>query len=399
MRGADLAALALGALRGQRLRSLLTALGIAVGIAAVVLLTSLGEGLHRFVLAEFTQFGTNLIGITPGKTNTLGVSGAVISNVRPLSLDDARALSRVHGVLETTPVVQGNAAVEGGDRSRRTTVIGTGPEATRVWQMRPITGRFLPPDDPRAARPLAVLGSTLARELFGTANPLGRAVRIGGERYRVVGVMEPKGQMLGFDLDDTVFIPAARALSMFDRQSLMEIDVLYAPGASAEAVSGALRRVLSARHGAEDFTIVTQEQMLAVLGSVLGVLTVAVGALGSISLLVGGVGILTIMTIAVTERTAEIGLLRAIGARRRQVLALFVGEAVALSAVGGLAGLAAGAGGAWLLQLLVPALPVHTRWGYALAAEGLAALIGLAAGVGPARRAANLDPVEALRAE
>jgi len=399
MRSADLVALSLGALKGQRLRSLLTALGIAVGIAAVVLLTSLGEGLHRFVLAEFTQFGTNLIGITPGKTSTTGISGAVISNVRPLSLDDAAALSRIHSVLAVTPVLQGNAEAKSATRSRRTTVIGTGPHAALVWQMRPISGRFLPPDDPRAARPLAVLGSTLARELFGAASPLGQPVRIGGERYRVIGVMEPKGQMLGFDLDDTVFIPAARAMSMFNRQSLMEIDVLYAPGSSSERIAAALRRTMIARHGSEDFSIVTQEQMLDVLGSVLGVLTVAVGALGGISLLVGGVGILTIMTIAVNERTAEIGLLRAIGAQRGQVLTLFIGEAVVLSAVGGLTGLAAGAGGAWLLHLAVPALPVHTRWGYALAAEGLAALIGLAAGVGPARRAAGLDPVEALRAE
>jgi putative ABC transport system permease protein len=160
-----------------------------------------------------------------------------------------------------------------------------------------------------------------------------------------------------------------------------------------------VRAALEARHGHEDFTITTQEQMLETLGSILDVLTIAVGALGGISLLVGGVGILTIMSIAVNERVAEVGLLRALGATRRQVQALFLAEAVGLSAAGGLLGLLAGVGLALGLALILPALPVHTPWTFAAAAEGLALAIGLAAGVLPARRAAGLEPVEALRAE
>jgi putative ABC transport system permease protein len=261
------------------------------------------------------------------------------------------------------------------------------------------SGRFLPDDDPRAARPFVVLGSKVRQELFGNANPLGRRVRIGGERYRVIGVMASKGQMLGFDLDDAVYIPVARALGMFDRESLMEIDFVYAAGSDAKEVVKQVKRLLLARHGTEDFTVTTQEQMLDVLGSVLNILTAAVGALGGISLLVGGVGILTIMTIAVNERTAEIGLLRSIGAHRIQILGLFMGEAVVLAAIGGLAGLILGAGGAWLLGATVPALPTHTPWLYVVLAEVLAAVIGLLAGVLPAIRAANLDPIEALRAE
>jgi putative ABC transport system permease protein len=244
-----------------------------------------------------------------------------------------------------------------------------------------------------------VLGSKVQNELFGTRNPLGQRVRIGGERYRVVGVMESKGQMLGFDLDDAVYIPTARALSLFNRESLMEIDLLYAAGAGAGQVAERARKLLVARHGSEDFTITTQEQMLEVLGSILNILTLAVGAVGGISLLVGGVGILTIMIIAVNERTAEVGLLRALGAGRRQILALFIGEAVVLASIGGLAGLVIGTGGAWLLGITVPALPSHTPWSYVVLAELLAAVIGLAAGVLPAVRAANLDPIEALRAE
>jgi putative ABC transport system permease protein len=395
----DAITLSLHSILSQRMRSFLTALGIAVGIAAVVLLTSLGEGVHRFVLAEFTQFGTNLIGISPGKTSTHGMSGAVISNIRPLSLDDSLALARLSRVIAVVPVVQGNAAVEHGSRSRRTYIFGVGDSAPTVWQMAVAQGRFMPDDDPRTARAFAVLGSKVKDELFGSENPLGRRIRIGSERYRVIGVMASKGQMLGFDLDDAVYIPAGRAMALFDRESLMEIDILYAAGSDGDEIAQRAKELLVRRHGSEDFTIVTQTQMLEVLGSVLNVLTIAVGALGGISLLVGGVGILTIMIIAVRERTSEIGLMRALGAGRRQIMVIFIGEAIVLSSIGGLAGLILGAGGAWLLGKIVPALPTHTPLAYVLFAEVLAAAIGLLAGVLPARHAAGLDPVEALRAE
>ncbi len=387
------------ALIAHRTRSLLTGLGIAVGIAAVVLLTSIGEGVQRFVLAEFTQFGTNLLAINPGKTSTFGMSGAVVSNVRPLSLDDAEALESLPQVKAVVPVVQGNAAVESGQRSRRTMVIGATSGVTQVWQLKTTLGRFLPDDEPRRARAFAVLGSKLRDELFGPRSPLGERVRIGGESYRVIGVMESKGQMLGFDLDDTVYIPIVKAMAMFNRESLMEVDLLYKAGADVDALTERVKQRLTQRHGPEDFTIVTQDQMLEVLGSVLDILTLAVGALGGISLLVGGVGILTIMTISVNERIGEIGLLRALGARRGQVLTLFLAEAIFLAAIGGLVGLAIGAGGAWLLGLAIPALPTHTSWHYALLAEGIAAAIGLLAGVAPALRAIGLDPVQALRDE
>ncbi len=395
----DFVRLSLGSVIAHRLRSFLTALGIAVGIASVVLLTSIGEGIHHFVLAEFTQFGTNLIAVTPGKTSTFGMSGAMISNTRPLSLDDAEALSRLPEVHAMVPVIQGNAAIESEQRSRRSMILGVGPAVPEVWLMQPSVGRFLPADDPRHARPFVVLGSKVRSELFGGDNPLGKRIRIGSESYRVIGVMESKGQMLGFDLDDTVYIPIQKAMSMFNRESLMEVDLLYAADANSETVAEGVRKLLLQRHGNEDFTIITQDQMLDTLGSILDILTLAVGALGGISLLVGGVGILTIMTIAVTERTPEIGLLRAIGAGRREILLLFIGEAVVLASIGGLAGLILGAGGAWLLGATIPELPTHTPWVYVLMAECVAAAIGLTAGVAPAYQAANLDPIEALRAE
>jgi putative ABC transport system permease protein len=300
MRAADLIQYTLTSVRSQRGRSLLTMTGIAIGVAAVVLLTAIGEGIHRFVLAEFTQFGTNLIAVSPGKTSTMGMSGALVSNVRPLSLDDARALERVPDVEAVVSVVQGNAAVEAGGRTRRTMVFGAGPGVPEIWSLEPRIGRFLPKEsgNPRA---FAVLGSKLHRELFGDRSPLGARIRVGGEPYRVIGVMERKGQMLGFDLDDTVYIPVERALAAFDRDSLMEIDLLYDRAADSAAVAARVRELMIRRHGSEDFTITTQDQMLDVLGSVLDVLTAVVGALGGISLAVGGIGILTIMTIAVRE--------------------------------------------------------------------------------------------------
>lgn len=395
----DYIAQTIGAIRARTLRAALTILGIAIGITAVVLLTSIGEGIHRFVLSEFTQFGSTIIGINPGKATTHGASVGIFGTERPLTMDDAEALRRVPHSVAVVAVVQGNSEVEYGSLRRRTMVYGVGPQFPEAFNFTVNNGRFLPMDDPSAPRALAVLGSKLRDELFGNENPLGKRIRIGGDRYRVVGTMESKGQMLGFDLDDTVYIPTARAMEMFNRESLMEIDVVYAEDAPEAEVVEAIKRILVARHGREDFTVTTQQQMLEVLGSVLDVLTFAVGALGGISLLVGGVGILTIMTIAVQERSHEIGLLRALGARRSQVLSLFLGEATLLAAIGGVIGLLAGIGLTQLLHLTIPALPVHTPWSYVLFAELLAASIGLLAGVVPARRAAQLNPIDALHAE
>ncbi len=398
MLGRDFIRLTVGAVLAHRLRSALTMLGIAIGIAAVVLLTSIGEGVHKYVLAEFTQFGSNLIGVNPGRTTTHGIPG-MLPTVRPLTIEDAEALRRVRYVIAIVPVIQGNAEVEARRKRRRTTINGVGPDFSKVFRFNVAAGRFLPPDDPRAARAFAVLGTKLREELFGTANPLGERIRVGGHSYRVIGVMEPKGNILGWDVDDAVYIPTAKALELFNRDSLFEIDVLYAPGAPAEEVVSGIRRVLRGRHGREDFTITTQQQMLEVLDSILNILTFAVAALGGISLFVGGVGILTIMIIAVNERVSEIGLLRALGAGRRQILVLFLGEATVMATLGGLIGLVLGIGGAEILRLAVPDLPVHTPWVYVALAACLAVLIGLAAGVFPARRAARLDPVEALRSE
>lgn len=397
---ADSSRFAVQAITSHRLRSFLTLLGIAVGITAVILLTSIGEGVHQFVLAEFTQFGTNVIGVAPGKVKTGGQPPTGIpTTARLLTMEDAQSLKQLPHVVAASPMVWGNSEVESNGRLRRSSIYGVDADFTRVFSSKVQIGSNLPREGAGSSRALVVLGSKLRNELFGKENPLGARVRIAGQHFRVIGVMAPKGQFLGIDLDDTAFIPAQRAMELYNRDGLTEIHVIYAEGAPAANVATAVKKQLTLRHGKEDFTITTQEDMLKTLSNILNILTMAVGALGGISLLVGAVGIVTIMTISVTERTNEIGLLVALGARRSTILNLFLGESVILAALGGLLGLLLGIGLAQLTRLAMPTFPVHTPWSFAIGALIMSAIIGLLAGVLPARNAAHLDPIEALRAE
>ncbi len=396
----DLVRLAAGAITSHRLRSVLSMLGIAIGIAAVILLTSIGEGTRRYIVAQFSQFGTNLIAIHPGKAKTSGMPGVFGGTTHHLTIDDAMALGRIAGVDKVVPTAFGTARVEGGTRGRSVAVNGVTPDVETVWGFRPRLGRFWPVGDARRGAPLAVLGPKVARELFGDASPLGDFVRIGGTRCRVVGVMEPKGNMLGFDLDDSVYVPVATALQLFNLTDLGEIDLTYSPADATARIEAEVTRVLRARHdGEEDFTVTSQQAMLDVFGNVMRMVTMAVGAIAGISLVVGAIGILTMMWITVRERTEEIGLARAIGASASQVAGLFLAEASAIALLGGAAGVTIGLGLAALLRWIVPGLPVETPLSFVVLALGVSLATGLLSGVLPARRAAQLDPIEALRAE
>ncbi|MFP5431208.1 MAG: ABC transporter permease [Gammaproteobacteria bacterium] len=381
-----------------RMRSALTALGIAIGIMAVTLLTAIGEGVRSYVMDTFSQFGTNIMNIAPGHAVTGGMGG-LLNTVRPLTLDDAEAIRRLPEIRATVPNVSGMARIGAGNRQRNAMVLGATPDALEVWKLDVASGSFLPPDDIHAPRAFAVIGSKLRAELFGTRNALGQWIRIGDSRYLVIGTLESKGQLLGFDLDDAAYIPVSRSMQLFNREGLMQTDIMFQPGLSSEQVARRVKAMMIDRHGREDFSIVTQDEMLGTLDRILNVLTMSIAALGSISLLVGGVGILTIMTTAVRERVSEIGLLRAIGATERQVLLLFLGEAIVLSLLGGLAGIAAMALIVTSVAVAVPGLPLSPQPLYIVIALLVSGLIGLIAGVAPARHAARLDPIESLRTE
>lgn len=395
----DFLRLTTGTLRSHRLRTSLAILGIAVGVAAVILLTSIGQGLRDFVLFQFTKFGSNVIVVLPGRVQTAGITIGMFGTVRPLTIDDAIAARRAPHVLVTNPTTDGNAEIRYQGRHRRVIVYGFTPDWQKIWHFKMAAGSMLPYDDLHAPRPFAVLGAIAKKEMFGAENPVGKRIEISGSRFQIIGVCEPQGRVLGIEIDDSITIPTARALELFNREGLTGFHLTHNPTIPQDKVVEGVRRILTARHGRDDVTFVTQDEMVRVLGSVLGVLTFAVGALGSISLVVGGVGILTIMMIAVKERTAEIGLLRALGGGKGEVLRLFLGEAAMLAAVGGAAGLVAGVAIARLLTVFLPALPVSTPWWFAVLAEGMAIGVGLAAGVLPARQAAQMQPVEALRAE
>jgi putative ABC transport system permease protein len=396
----DLLRLAAGALRAHRLRSFLSMLGIAIGVAAVILLTSIGEGTRVYMVSQFTQFGTNILAINPGKAKTIGIPGVLGGTTRKLTIDDAEALRRIPGVETVVPVVMASGRVEAGERARSVTVLGVTPDLPTLYRFGARQGSFWPEGDPRRAAPYAVLGPKLAHELFGDRGALGEFVRVAGGRFRVVGVMEPKGEMMGFDMDDIAYVPVASAMDLFNLDELMEIDLIYSSARDAARVEAEVKRVLAVRHGGnEDFTVTSQEAMLDVFGKVMDIVTMAVGAIAGISLLVGATGILTMMWIAVGERTGEIGLVRAIGATRAQVQALFLAEAAALAGLGGVAGVVVGLGLGAILRVAVPGLPVETPLRFVVAGLAVSVATGLVSGVAPARRAALLDPIEALRAE
>ncbi|MBM3288484.1 MAG: FtsX-like permease family protein, partial [Candidatus Eisenbacteria bacterium] len=328
---------ALRAVRGHRTRSSLTMLGIMIGIASVILLTSIGEGTRIYILSEFTQFGTNLASINPGRVETTGMHGAIGGTVHPLTIEDAEAIRRIPGVVATVPTTMGAAAVEHAGRTRNVFVYGVTSEGARAWGMGVRVGRFLPAADPSVGAAVAVLGPKLKLELFGDANPLGEHVRIGGQRFLVIGIMEPKGQFLGFDIDDAVYIPVATAMPLFNRSDLHEIDFVTSNAMVTDSVVARVKALLIDRHGGEeDFTITTQTGMLESLDRILRIVSLAVTGIAAISLLVGAIGILTMMWISVNERTSEIGLAKAIGATRRQILWLYLSEAALLSSMGGL---------------------------------------------------------------
>jgi len=396
----DLLLMGSSTLRANKMRSALSMLGIAIGVASVVLLTSIGEGTRVYILDEFSQFGTNVLMVNPGKAETSGIPGALGGTTRKLTIDDAVAVERLPYVDAIVPFTVALARVETKGRGRSVVIYGVTPSLPEVWKFEIGQGDFLDNTDPRRSSPVAVLGPKVKRELFGDENALGQMIRIAETRLRVIGIMAPKGHSLGFDLDDAVYIPVALAMRMFNMEELSEIDVTFAHGGLVDVVKEDIRELLTDRHrGHEDFTITTQAAMLEVFGKVIKGITLAVSFIAGISLLVGAVGIFTMMWISVGERVAEIGLMMAVGATREQIQKIFLLEAIMLTTVGGAIGAATGVAMALGLQMFLPSLPVEIPFNFLIAAIAMSIVTGVASGVAPARRAAGLEPVEALHTD
>ena len=381
------------------MRSFLTSLGIAIGVICVIFLTGLGQGLHTYIVSQFTQFGSNIIGISPGKTETMGMPLGVFGTVKPLTFEDAKALERLPVIEFAVPVSAGNGEIEYGEKMRRSMVVGTGADYDVIVDATDMLGEYLPHDNPKSPRSLAVLGPEMRDELFGDVNPLGELVRVNSERFRVIGVLPPKGDFLGFNLDDAIYIPMAKFQTMFNKNTFQELDVVHYENIQTEEAVASIKRLMIDRHGVEDITITTQEQMLETLGDIMKWLKFTVAAFGGISLLVGGVGIFTIMTVAVNERTSEIGVLRAVGASQKKIRDVFLLESIFLAILGAILGLTIGFASVNLALLFYPDMPIAIAWDYIVYAVVISLAIGLLAGFLPARAAAQLDPVEALRTD
>ncbi|MGE5412824.1 MAG: ABC transporter permease [Syntrophomonadaceae bacterium] len=394
----DLLAFSAGALRGHRLRTGLSLLGVAIGVASVVLLTSLGEGARLYVTGEFASLGTNLVIVLPGKTETTGVTPFISGVTHDLTVEDGETIRRrVRGARRVAPVAFGTATARFGERSRDVAVAGTTADFLGVRNIRLQSGRYLPAGEAALGQKVCVIGAKIQQELFGGRNPLGEMLRLGPERFRVIGVMAPRGMSIGMDLDDIVQIPVTAALRLFNQSSLFRILVEVRSNAEIPAAKAAIVALLRERHGgAEDVTLLTQDSVLATFGRILGLLTAALAGIAAISLTVAGLGIMNVMLVAVSERTQEIGLLKALGVTGRQIVGVFLVEAAILSTAGGAAGLAVAFAGAGLLRHLFPSFPVQPP-AWAVAAAVLVSLsVGLLFGAMPARRASRLDPIRAL---
>jgi putative ABC transport system permease protein len=400
VKAADVMRLSGQSLARYPLRSSMLLLAITIGVASVITLTSVGEGARRYISGEFANLGTNLLIVLPGRTETAGagLQGMLIGETgRDLTLDDASAMLRSPAVARVAPLVVGGGSVSWRARERDVTVIGANAAFRDIQDWELARGSFLPHTDLDVLSPVCVLGSVVASELFDTAAPLGQWVRIGETRCRVTGVLAQAGMTMSFDTDQIIVIPVANAQQLFNTPAVFRILVEATASERMQRARRDIIDIVTRRHqGQEDFTVITQDAVLETFDSIFGVVTAALAGIAGVSLVVAGVLIMNVMLVAVTQRTAEIGLLKALGANRRQILTLFLAEAISLSLIGGMMGYIVGQGAALALRTAYPIIDFHAPTWAALAGLGVAVASGLVFGILPARRAAALDPVAAL---
>ena len=399
MRALDATGFAFQSLRRTPARSGLMLLAMGIGVAAVMVLTALGEGARRYVTGEFSSLGTNLVIVIPGRSETTGASPALFAGETPrdLTVADAAALTRSALVSRVAPIMVGSAAASYGSRTREVPVIGSTADMLEVRHWKLAAGGFLPRGDWGRGATVCVIGEKIRSELFGAGPAVGQWLRIGDWRFRVVGVLASEGRSIGVDVQELVVIPVASAEALFNSQALFRVLVEARSREAMPRVTQWVLDTLRERHqGEEDVTVITQDAVLATFDRIFQALTMTLGGIAAISLGVAGILIMNVMLVAVSQRTAEIGLLKALGADRRQIILLFLVEAVLLSVLGAVVGMLAGAAGSWGIGRIYPALDVVAP-GWAIGAAAAVAIItGLVFGIMPARRAAQLDPIRAL---
>lgn len=399
MRYRDVLRFARDAAAGYPLRTGLSVLAMAIGVAAVVVLTALGDGARRYVVDQFSSLGTNLVIVLPGRSSTGGFNpaNAVTTTPRDLTVQDAAALLRAPAVKRLAPLLVGTTEINFGGRLREVVLAGSTSSLLEVRNYQLAQGRFLPDDDWNRGAPVAVIGAKIREEIFGSQPAVGQLVRVGDRRLRVVGVLASTGQGMGMNTDELVLVPVALAQAMFNSNTLFRI---LCEARSREHIEDAKRQIgeiLKLRHGGEeDVTVITQDAVLATFDKLLRALTLAVAGIAAISLSVAGILVMNVMLVAVTQRTGEIGLMKALGAQGRTIRQAFLAEAAMLSAVGAFAGYLLGQFGAFALRQAFPVFPAYPPDWAVIAALGTALSTGLLFGIMPARRAARLDPVQAL---
>jgi len=387
------------ALLGYPTRTLLMLTAMAIGVAAVIMLTALGEGARRYVSNEFTSLGTNLVIVFPGHSETSGLNPIAMVGTTPrdLTLDDAQVLSRNTSIRRIAPINIGsvNASFQG--RSREVPVLGSNFELLNIrhWEM--AQGSFLPVTDLDRATPVCVIGSKIRDELFDTQAAVGQWIRLGDRRFRVIGIIASEGRSIGVDVQDTIIIPVASAQQLFNTPSLFRILLEVKTRSAIESVKQSTIEIIKERHqGKRDVTVITQDAVLATFDDILAALTYAIGGIAAISLAVAGILIMNVMLIAVSQRTAEIGLLKALGATQSLIIRLIVSEAIMLSVFGAIIGLLLGELGCLAIRQAFPDLPAYAPLWAVLTAIVISLMAGFIFSLLPARQAARLDPVLAL---
>ena len=372
----------------------------SIGVMAVILLTAVGEGARDYITGEFRSLGTNLLIVIPGRNETSGggsPAGLAGLSPRPLTIEDAQSLSQIDNIRRIAPLVMGEAPAQYDGLERAAPIIGTTPEflIIRQWEME--SGSFLPGASMRYSPPVCAIGKEIKSELFGDDIAIGEWMRIGDRRCRVAGVIAEEGRTIGLDVQKAVVIPVALGTALFNRDSLFRIMVDVENSSRMDQTKQSILSLIKRRHqGKEDITVIKQDTVLQSFDNIFNVLTMALGSIASISLFVAGILIMNVMLVAVSQRQAEIGLLKAIGAQNKQINNLFVVEAIMLSGLGALMGLIFGHSVTYALKVAFPTFNFLPPMWASYVSLIVALVSGIVFGLLPARRAAKLDPVEAL---